>query len=228
MGLVHHPNVVTDGLVGCWDAGNRRSYPGTGDPITDLVGTNNGELENGAGFDSRNMGVFTFDGSNDYIDIGTISGSNPLMCAGGPISMCAWFYDISGSGGSYPYIMLKGGESGASAGYGLILASNGQIQVMGASGVWSGTATGVFNDDEWNYVVGMMDASGNMRIYLNGVLYPNSALNNTANPGTNSGDLRFGYEYNFGGYAGPLSIYNRALTAAEVLQNYHATKWRFQ
>ena len=22
-------NIVTDGLVGCWDAGNRRSYPGS-------------------------------------------------------------------------------------------------------------------------------------------------------------------------------------------------------
>ena len=41
MGLVHNTNVVSDGLVCCWDAANKRSYPGAGTTWTDLVGRQN-------------------------------------------------------------------------------------------------------------------------------------------------------------------------------------------
>ena len=66
MGLVHHPNVVTDGLIGCWDAGNRRSYPTTGTTWTDLADGNNSTLVNGGSgltFDSANCGSIVFDGT---------------------------------------------------------------------------------------------------------------------------------------------------------------------
>ena len=46
MGTSYNTNIVTDGLVGCWDAGNRRSYPGAGATWTDLAGGNNGTLTN--------------------------------------------------------------------------------------------------------------------------------------------------------------------------------------
>ena len=65
MGLVHNTNVVSDGLIGYWDAANRRSYPGAGITWTDLVGVNNGTLENRGGgggalpsFDSNWQGGF--------------------------------------------------------------------------------------------------------------------------------------------------------------------------
>ena len=46
MGAVASTNIVTDALVGCWDAGNRISYPGAGTTWTDVVGGNNGTLTN--------------------------------------------------------------------------------------------------------------------------------------------------------------------------------------
>ena len=34
MSNIHSPNVVTNGIVACWDAGSRASYPGAGTTIT--------------------------------------------------------------------------------------------------------------------------------------------------------------------------------------------------
>ena len=224
-------NIVTDGLVGCWDAGNRVSYPTTGTTWTDLVNSNNATLENmvgesNSGFNPWHGGVFQYDGSDAYIDLGSITSSNPLMCAGGPVSMCLWVYDVSGVGSSaYPYIIVKGGGDGAN-GYGIIGDSEGRIQVV-CDGTWSGTATGLFVQDKWQFISGTIDTSGNMRAYINGVYYTNDTLNNTAVPPDTTATMTFGKSNWFGGYLGPVYIYNTLLTDAEVKQNYEATKPRF-
>ena len=67
MGLVHHPNVVTDGLVACWDAGNRRSYPGAGTTWTGLGVNAPATLVNGAEFADVNIGAIACDGTNEKV-----------------------------------------------------------------------------------------------------------------------------------------------------------------
>ena len=73
MGLSHSPNIVTDGLVLCLDAANRRSYPGSGNSWLDLSGNgNNGTFGSGTAaptFSSGNGGSLVFDGSNDYVEV---------------------------------------------------------------------------------------------------------------------------------------------------------------
>jgi hypothetical protein len=70
MGLGHSPKIVTSGLVLYLDAANPKSYPGSGTTINNLIGTsNNGVLSGGVGFNNENEGIFTFDGSNDQIDL---------------------------------------------------------------------------------------------------------------------------------------------------------------
>ena len=59
MGLVHHPNVVTDGIKFNWDAANRRSSPGTGSDgtaWTDLIKGKIGTLYNTATFTTHKGG----------------------------------------------------------------------------------------------------------------------------------------------------------------------------
>jgi hypothetical protein len=41
MGLAHSPRIVTDGLVVALDAGNTKSYPGSGSTLYDLSGKDN-------------------------------------------------------------------------------------------------------------------------------------------------------------------------------------------
>jgi len=73
MGTTYNPAIVTDGLVFCVDAANKRSYPGTGTTWTDLVGGNNGTLINSVSFDASNGGSLQTDASNERIEFGSIS-----------------------------------------------------------------------------------------------------------------------------------------------------------
>ena len=73
MSLFHSPSLVTSGLVLCLDAGNPKSYPGSGTTWTDLSGRgNHGTLVNGPTFNSANGGSIVFDGSNDYVELTAI------------------------------------------------------------------------------------------------------------------------------------------------------------
>ena len=60
-------NIVTNGLILNLDAGNYKSYPGTGTIWTDLTSTYAGTLTNGPIYNSSNAGSIVFDGTNDYV-----------------------------------------------------------------------------------------------------------------------------------------------------------------
>ena len=70
MSIAYNTSIVTSGLVMCLDAGNPKSYPGSGTTIRDVTGNGyNGTLTNGPTFSSANGGVIVLDGINDYIDV---------------------------------------------------------------------------------------------------------------------------------------------------------------
>ena len=67
------PRIVTNGLVLCLDAGNNKSYPGSGTVWNDLSGNNfNGILTNGPTYSPSSGGGIVFDGVNDYISLGSV------------------------------------------------------------------------------------------------------------------------------------------------------------
>ena len=69
MATLYAPRIVTDGLVLCLDAGNRKSYPGSGTSWVDMSGNNNtGTLTNGPTFGGGNGGSIVFDGVNDFVN----------------------------------------------------------------------------------------------------------------------------------------------------------------
>ena len=72
------PNIITDGLVLNLDAGNIKSYPGSGTTWFDKSGNgNDGTLTNGPTFDSGNLGSIVFDGVDDYVNCSSGSSLNP-------------------------------------------------------------------------------------------------------------------------------------------------------
>ena len=61
MAFSHSPKIVTDGLVLSLDAGNVKSYPGTGATWFDKSGNNsNGALNNGPTFNTSSLGSIVF------------------------------------------------------------------------------------------------------------------------------------------------------------------------
>jgi len=70
MGVTYNTSIVTNGLVLCLDAGNTKSYPGSGTAWTDLSGSsNNGTLINTPTYQTGNGGVLYFDGTNERSEI---------------------------------------------------------------------------------------------------------------------------------------------------------------
>lgn len=68
MAIGNSPSIITNNITLYLDAGNKRSYPGSGTSWTDLSEfKNNGILNNGPTFNELNSGSIVFDGSNDYV-----------------------------------------------------------------------------------------------------------------------------------------------------------------
>jgi hypothetical protein len=217
MGLKHHPRVVTDGLVMYVDAVNTRSYSGSGLTANGLIGGIGGTLVNGTGFGTTNNGFFIFDGSNDHINFGN---SSTLQQTSGTIS--AWA-KTSAPGGSFRGIIAKQGA------YGLFYADSILVSYDWAAGATRSTGINIV-DNTWKNVVLTYQSgvSNGTFIYLNGV----SVLTTTITIQSQVANLFGGAEANASQFAScqisSLNMYNRALTAQEVLQNYNATKMRYQ
>jgi len=229
MGLAHHPNVVTDGLVGCWDAGNRRSYPATGTTWTDVVGSSNGSFENSGGtslaFDSAHGGSIVFDGTDDYVlatdfqDVSPVSGTNSYT-----FGIWVYFDSVEATTFLSQYISASNRWSlWVNASNDIYFAdrgSGGNIQSAGHSYT--------FTAKRWYYLTVLKDGS-TLKTYIDGSLVKSESFSPN-NPARSAG-LLFGTDTdNYDTLDGNIALvhaYNKALTNAEVLQNYNATKPRF-
>ena len=232
MGLSHSPKIVTNGLVLALDAANNKSYPRSGTTWTDLSGNNNtGTLTNGPTFNDGNLGSIVFDGTNDYVT--TTSWISPPT---NTFTIGCWvkFSDNVND----RYLLSFGRDIGGSTG-GLALFAYGFNEISDVlifefgSGIGRVSSGIVPSLNIWYYLTVTADVT-NVKFYLNG------ELKNTSSQGsgaiTSSPTLSIGSFVNGSGTPGTyfhsgniaqVSIYNRALSATEVLQNYNTTKGRF-
>ena len=230
MAFVHSPKIVTDGLVLALDAGNTKSYPGTGTTWFDKSGRgNNGTLINGPTFNSGNGGSIVFDGVDDNLETNF---QPPFSYTdGNSFSLEIWFY-LGSSSHSMGLTAMRNKVNG---------------WVWAARSISDNIIFGWFNGTRWvdlnsspiQYIPHTQWNLGNLiyDISVNKVIF---YLN-----GYYVGDLDAGTQWvaqdtislprwdnNSAGYQNlqtfsKYSVYNRALSASEVLQNYNATKGRF-
>ena len=235
---------IEDGLIWSWDPKNRNCWDGGTDgkgyPVdwtNRASGTANIVLTNtGPGFTDGAMeseGYFHFDGTDDVLNItdtfndlyGDTTGypyTVSVWCKADTVSTRAFIIGSMGSGWGAGVMMVRFEDGGASVG-----GNDTAVFTMDAwnANMCSGSVT--FTD--WNNIVGTVDSSRNCKIYVNGVagstatsdapaLIYNFSIGNSTNPS----DGR-----DFDGKIGPCMIYNRELTAGEVLTNYNRLKGRF-
>ena len=233
MSLSHSPLIVRDGLVLCLDAANKRSYPGTGTVWTDLVTSAQGSFVNGASFSGNNSGVISFDGTNDYVDTGVKASSFHGSDGSSSVFTTSFFVNVSSgfTGSSYTSFTLIGNSAGGGGRWVLdlnIIDSNLYVGYnLGNSNNSASTNTPVPHS-QWSYIT-YSYGGGSLKIYLNSVLSDTISISGfTPNSGNN---VRIGGHANnirFMGDIASVTSYNRALTASEVLQNYLATKGRYE
>jgi hypothetical protein len=217
--------IVTDGLVFSADAGNAQCYIGTGTTAYDIIENVALTLTNHTSINPTNGGVWEMDGTDDHINCDGGGVRNPNSV----VTICQWVnFDTLGN---YDGIFGKRIGTGTIMPFILTLYNNSKIRFRIAQSdsiaknILSNSAlsTGV-----WYHVVGVADGT-NVKIYLDGVLQTDTTTYDGTLKQDATEDLTIGWNYTteLDGKAGPSQMYNRALSVAEILQNYNATKGRF-
>ena len=220
------PNVIEEGLVFYVDAANKKSYPRSGTTWSDLAGNNNGTLTNGPTFSNTNGGGISTDGSDDYITLptGVVPANTDVtisFTARNDYTSLATnkgIFAIAGSAGSELQFYLGGTSGGA---HGRVGTYNGSSYGNSPAGYMQ------FPIGETHSFTLVIDSSGDFKLYKDGALEASvSGISFTANAATYLG--RYSSNTNHGEFTlYNVRIYDRALTDAEVLQNYNALKPRF-
>ena len=229
MGFFRGPKLVTAGLVFALDAGSERSYIGSGTSCYDLSNTRDiGTLISTPVFDTDGGGCFIFDGTN-YIELGIdYIASGEIGVGDVPYTIESWFKITStptGVGASAYSIM----GSASSGGIGLQVESGPTVN-FGYRSTSNYDSTVILSLDTWYHVVGTHEVGVSNYIYINGgSVTPFAATSLTVQSTT--GAMQIGAaETRIGSFIGKIAVaklYNRHLTAVEVLQNFNAQKGRF-
>lgn len=247
MALAHSPQIVRTGLVLHLDAANVKSYPGSGTNVTDL--SSNGTtctLINGTLTSADNSGVFTFDGTDDYIGTTLSYGGN------NDYTMSCWFKTgvtqrcgligirraFRATNWYQSQIYIAGDNQSGTSGNHLQFSDFTRF----SDGSYVGFRTTFTNtvsvtDNQWKYLAITSNTTG-ARIHINSVKIDESL--STPSPTRDvtetapflagaagnwpSGPLG-GYYFN--GLMTNICFYNRALTAAEISQNFEALRGRY-
>jgi hypothetical protein len=216
------PNISENGLVLSLDAADKTSYPGTGTAWNDLVGNNNGTLINGPTFNSGNKGSIVFDGVDDYVEVPNFNIANTITVdvwvkkTSGD-SWQGWLgnWNTTGNGDSW---LLTQNDSNRASFY-IMHTNNVGDNIVDTSGIIVGNVW-------YNYTGTFSNLT--LSLYKNGSLVNSkSTLQNTIYQ--NSLKIWYGRFSTFylNGQLSNGKVYNRALSATEIAQNFNNTKSRF-
>jgi hypothetical protein len=201
--------------------------------LADFSGRNNfGTAENSPTYSSANGGSLVFDGSNEYIDCGNIGN------IGNTYTIECFFNSSAVVSYRNVYDMNYTTYSGISGNVGPRFE---QFSNNTANWIWSGvtnandpynfTTPFSLNSNTWYYTAFTMN-NGTVNTYVNGTIQnanissPNGYVTTFGSVNLGRGFVLAGNRY-FSGKISNFKIYNRALTAAEISQNFNALRGRF-
>jgi hypothetical protein len=219
----------------CLDAANTRSTSSLGSNVwLDLSGNDNHvTLENGPTFSSFHGGVMVFDGVNDHgrLDVDSWIRSTSF------ITMSGWWYHNAAHYGAPFGILTDTSPTTSADGFwwhdsydGYILYLRTEDSSAGEKGV--AVPAGVYvSAGNW-YHVALVVGTNTFDLYYNGVLYyswTSGLVFDWSNINSDTAILRLTEQHDSegNGSIGNVQLYNRALSATEILQNYNAQKGRF-
>jgi hypothetical protein len=219
MGIRGANKIVSDGLVLYLDGANTESYPGTGLTWSDLSATVvQGSLLNGPTFNTGGGGHFSFDGSNDYVDMGQVNFTSDVnitfdivVYVDSSQAQYANIFDYNHGGGGF--VLQQYWPNATTSwyfytGFSFLFFSIPTNQIIYLTIVKSGTTCTAYIDGEFSTSSGVSNSL--------------TATGKTLHIARLVGGGR-----NFNGKIYSFKAYNRALTASEVFQNYDVTKIRY-
>ena len=221
MAIAYNPSIVRNGLVLYLDAANIKSYLGSGTAWSDLSGNGrNGTLTSGPTYSSSNNGSIVFDGTDDFV---ACSGTVTVTAA----TFVAWIRR-NGSQGTYDGILFSRGTSVT----GMSFFSSDQLGYTwnDAMNTYNWASGLIVPDLTW-CMVAVSVTSASATAYLCQSSGITTATNTVSHTSTVMDDVKIGIdEFSnrcFTGNIAVAQLYNRALSAAEIQQNFEALRGRF-
>ena len=237
MAITYNTSIVRNGLVLHLDAANKKSYPGSGTTWTDLSGNgNHGTLTNGPTFDSSNNGSIVFDGTDDRVNLNSSAQFGPDTNSFTII--VAYKTNINSARtipstiyGRYRYYLDHMYPSNTAR----FVYVKQEWETTGSFLVNSLSIGGLNPKGSWNII-----AFSYIRTNDTGVIYGYTNGNYiSSSSASRISSYPLNYEYignsqhsgiNYYAFDGSISIvkiYNRALTATEIQQNFNAVRGRY-
>jgi len=219
--------IVQQGLVLNLDAGNPYSYAGSGTTWFDVSGNNySGSLISGSSFNSDGGGCIVFDGVDDYVQTNLNQNTDNAS-----ITWESWFWDNSAGGFIGNTAIISNYGPNATTPFTLVHIDVNGYPFFGQRNS-SGTEESIYYSTNicnsvWHQIVGVVDGS-NMHLYIDGVLRGSKTkITGTTTSGQN---IVIGSNH-LGRYQScriaSARLYNIALSATQVSQNYNAVKDRY-
>ena len=237
LGRAVNTPVYNNGLVLNLDAGNANSYPGTGTTWFDLAAGNNGTLVNGPTYVTTNNGYINFDGINDNISFTSNCFNVPLYGTTNEFTINAWINWNAFPNNTHDEIVSwwASGTQTFSDGF-LGLSSVSYLGFTNANPTlrfgdgWENTGVRFNSSTDLNkwWNITAVKTSTNAYIYVNSSLV--ATKGSSLSWGFNN-VLNIGSQFTAGEYLNAklsnIQIYNRALSATEILNNFNSTRGRF-
>ena len=231
MAISSGPDIVEDGLVLYLDAANERSYPGSGTDLYDISKEGmDSSLLNGTAYTSGPPAYFTFDKVNDYINVP--DNSKTALQLNSSLTISIWFrphdYTSSRQG-------LIGRQSGLSE-YAITLETPGTVSFYfesanQPSNYYNGASSRPFGQENnvWQLLTITRDFSSFVVFYKNASQTATTNITTVTPPSatTSATQVGLGNGGYYDGDVGLVTLYNRALTADEVTQNFNAMRDRY-
>jgi hypothetical protein len=232
--------IVTNGLVLNLDAAKTDSYPGTGTTWRDLSGnSNNGTLTNGPTFSGiGKQASIVFDGTNDYVNCG----NNTTLNLNSSFTLNCWFKvsnsapttndgkgivaKFTGITANRSYMLFFIGSTNTLS---FIISSDGTNTVSTAKSI----SYSSISRETWYNLTGVFTVSQKLEMFLNGTLVSsdtttlNQVFSSSTEPLTIGAQAISVPGFYFLGTISSTQIYNRALSATEVSQNFNALRGRY-
>ena len=245
MSMQTGPKIITDGLVLALDAGDKSSYSGTGTTWYDLTDNGNNGTINLGEYVSSPEGGYLRNVNNTsslfYVGISnstSISNTFSVTTGGWTIEEIIWtnsvVYPEADAGGVGS---INAGFTGFDWNHGITNTSFRFGQSSNSSGAYEDDGTFVVGSpynslNAWRIRTIIWNRGSNLNsLYINGTFINSLSTTNTSDTAIyDGGGIVFGalYGWNHYGRRAAIKIYNRVLTAAEILQNYKALKPRFK
>lgn len=233
MGVSYNTNIVRNGLVLYLDAANTKSYPGTGTTWNNLNGSgSNATLVNGVGYSTANNGGMVFDGTNDRGTLTTPITSNSQQ------TYEVWVKALPSNSATDDFGYILHNSIGTqllstymAIGYAGTIGELPRNEIFAVIGTqWATMGTGVIADANTIRQIVLTWDGLTQTAYVDGiqkVSQPRTTVPSNFSTTMGIGDVRNSTYRQIVGNIYGIKIYNRALSAAEIKQNFEALRGRY-